>query len=107
MQVITVDENDVLSMTSQQIYNLVSGGGRVVLNYNDRIYNLASCDESSAYFNYYDDAYTMYCIEIFNNLIHIRDSYTPATVGWVLGQLGSINEALDATIALQEEVIAL
>jgi hypothetical protein len=79
MQVITVDENEVPSMTSQEIYELVQRGGRVVLNYSNRIYSLASSTPDDAYFNYYDETYTMRCVDIANNQICKHDNYTPAS----------------------------
>ena len=95
MRVITVDENDVPSMTSQQIYHHVRGGGRVVLNYNGQTYSLASCGLNSAYFNYYDETYEMHCVEIHNNNISDYEFFRPASAEWVHKQLDSINEALD------------
>lgn len=106
-QMITVDENNIPSMTSQQIYNLVQSGGRVVLKYNDQIYSLASCLEHTAYFNYYDDSYGMYCVEIADNKFYRHDSYIPASTRYVLDQLGPIDEALDGIIAIQKELIGM
>lgn len=105
MQVITVDENGVPSMTSQEIYNLVHNGGRVVLKYNDRMYSLASCTEGSAYFNYYSDEYRMHCIEICNNNLYEYGTYVPASVDWVSEQIGSIETALDEILEIQQSLI--
>ena len=105
MRVITVDENSIPSMTSQEIYIHVCNGGRVVLKYNDKIYSLASCVEHSAYFNYYDETYRMYCVEIADNKIFEHNDYTPASENWVSEQIGSIDEALTEILKTQQSLI--
>lgn len=104
-RIITVDENYIPSMTSQEIYNHVHNGGRVALKYKGQIYSLASCIESSAYFNYYDDGYTMHCIEIYGNEFYKYGNCNPASIDWVNGKLGPIDEALDNILDIQQSLI--
>lgn len=111
MQVITVDEDNIPSMTSDTIYNHVQDGGRVVLKYDDRIYSLASCSLGSAYFNYYDDSYAMYCVEISNNGIIKYNGYIPANASQVhewLDNIGSkLNEATTLSFATANDILSI
>lgn len=99
--------------TSEQIYDHVSGGGAVVLEYNftgvEYIFNLSQSTDDLAVFyslySYEQGAGTAYDVINIKGSIVTTD-YVPFCQD-VREQLGDISTALDHIIALQEELIGL
>ena len=97
--------NGMASLNATEIYQKLSDGVGVQVNYDGKIFNISSCDEVSAYFTAMYDDPSADCIIVYDGGTYEVHSQQFVSYDTFSTTVGNVEEALDSIIAIQESLI--